>query len=387
MVQIVALVNDTNKGDSDNAHAVQSSIASQYERATLPFRTQRYHLSDIQSLRQDIASHPDEQFIVVGAGEQSVLPLASLSNMANVVTSWSGHQVPSNLNETTMAGIDTIHLPQSQTTHVMQHILGDRLVTTPHGVPVSKTFKTFEDAYHHERDALDIPPANQYLSIVLGGDAPTKEGEIRHYTAEEAYALGKWMGHHAVQTGAVVLATNGLNTGKYDPVTQQEIPDAHQVGAGLDGVSQSFLQGLQEAGVPVDKQRFFDCKHGQPTALNAMMGAALTHQGGFVVMPGESTSMLSEAVENFPPGRTISYMTQAMNNAQIKHNASLKGAGLIHQMDPLRSALYPNNYLAVQTPDRSADIVSAKIMETIQQKGMHMPISAPVPSASGFAVM
>lgn len=353
--------NPENLGDDKNAIGTARALMQQFG---LEGPIETFDLKQgTEALRSRVKGLAKGDFVVIGAGERSLKPLAALKDLLNVTTSWSGHQKSSIIYDHDRE-IDSIHLPAYATN------TGDKglrhLITTPFGVPNDKHAIDYSAEYDkwQESSANPIRHADAYIGIMLGGDAPTAEGEIRRYTPTEAKAFGRWIGEQALKSGQNVLVTNDPRTGKYEPedlerynselaytLSMKEPPDLiskpsiqkniHCHRADPDPVSQAFLDGLKEGGLPEERWQFFDFIPGH-SALDAITGAVEKTKGSRFYMAADSASGLSELVENMKrtaedPDKIFAYTTGSINGT---HHAQIDG-------------LFSADYIGIVLPDKN----------------------------------
>lgn len=373
MVTIITVIDGKHIGDDNNAKGTAAALKRKYPDAT----TMEWNSVENVDVLKGLAAAAEGPIYIIGAGEQSLEPLAAMHGVAGVVTSWSGHMQFDSLTDEIIRQIDSIHLPSYEVPHTMRLKHREKLCLTPHGVPHNVAQGTFTRAYEEKKQSL--PEAERYLAVVLGGDAPAAGGAPQYYSEEEAKLLGKEVAVQASEKRAVVIATNGPRTGKIDPETGKERPNNHQVGAPLDPVSAAFQEGLKQARLAEDQYCFYDFKFGSPSAYNAIMGAVAATPGSTVYLPGESTSMLTEGVENLKPGTIMAYDTGAMNEAHRKQVKSLEDALLVSTLKWKKPGvtskmhlLYPHH----TSPQPAAETVATHLeriaqvkMQPAQQRG------------------
>lgn len=311
MVKIVALLGSSD-GDNSNALGVQAALSAQYEAAGVEV--------DDELTAEEIAGNfsPNERYILIAAGETMLDPLIGYKR-PNVLTAWSGHEPPQEFMAKAKA-LDSVHLPDYTVSPQMRRTLGGKLVTTPHGVPHSLSEEMclldFTAALAM-RGPQSVPDAQRYCVIVLGGD--DKE---RKFTPQEAKELGLHEGQWAKDNGATLLATNGPRTGGREN---------HKPGMDIDPVSRAFLEGVAQSGIPHNQVAFYPyLDDDKPSMFTALLGAVSIKPGSLALIPGDSSSMLTQAVDILPKGTIEAYSTSAMNSNHHAQVARLSEMGLVN---------------------------------------------------------
>ena len=359
MVKIVNLKDGAHIGDDDNAKSIAQALAAK----TKSDKPTDIDIKDTDKLLQLLSS--SEEIVVVGAGTQSIKTLSNLSQNPNITTIWSGHQQPNVLEGNDIKAIDKIILPEYAVGYGLKTFAPEKIIACDYGVPNSKTVETYlNDCKNAKNDGIIIPPAEKYLTVVLGGDAVDKAGNVREYSPTEAFDIGKMMGEQAIRDNYAVLATNGPRTGSHK---NGEKTDAHNQDAPLDEVSQAFIAGLKQAGLPKAQQQFYDFRFGEKSALNALMGVVASNPKNFIYMPAESTSMISEAIENLPVGRTIIYDVNSASEEHAKQVNKVFNDGYAYRLDVANYQLQSPPKLAVQPPMRASEQAAEQVVSYLMQ--------------------
>lgn len=350
MVTIIALGHPDFSGDNANAMGAQAALAERYEQQGIAVETNPPQ-AELDALME---GHPlpGGQYIVIGAGAHWLETLAELKK-PNVMTVWSGHEPPEGLLEKAQA-IDVVHLPEYTLTAHLKTALRDRLVTSPHGVSHNLSRKTIDAAYEAMQSSAEPVPqsdGNKYMLVMLGGDV----SEDRKFSADEARQLGIRMGKTAHRNGYMLLGTNGPRTGG---------KGSHEPGMELDDVSNAFLQGLEESGLPPGQSAFYPFVRGEQSAYKGLLGAVANHSGSIALLPGDSASMLTEAIDTLPAGFAAAYPTESMDESNQQQLTALANGGYAF-VEGL-SAHMPD-----KKPDPAAQAIADKFCEKAQ--GRHFP--------------
>ncbi|AAY61670.1 hypothetical protein RFEPED_1652 [Rickettsia felis str. Pedreira] len=178
------------------------------------------------------------------------------------------------------------------------------------GIPHNLTKEECIKDYNDLKNAEKIPSSHKgYIITCLAGDAPDAQGNIKFYTENEAYELGKQLAKIAKDQNMILLATNSPRKGQYNPETKGKL-SVHQKEDQLDKVSQKFLDGVKSEGIDRIFENFV---FGVKTIFNGYLGAALENQQSIVIIPGESSSQVTVGT-NLLPGQVYIKPNQAMND-------------------------------------------------------------------------
>jgi hypothetical protein len=130
----------------------------------------------------------------------------------------------------------------------------------------------------------------------------------RFFNAENANKLAVEVAELVKKTGHKILITNGPRTGAFLNATKRN-PIAHKNGE-IDRISKAFLNKLTKAGLKKGKHfEFYDFQLGTTSAIKAIM-AIVCKNKGFMIIPGDSTSSISETIAIMP---TVIYRNDSMN--------------------------------------------------------------------------
>ena len=139
------------------------------------------------------------------------------------------------------------------------------------------------------------------VGLILGGDAETPDGGWKVFSVENAQRLANEIAKFQKRTGDKLLITNGPRTGRSATAHKTEE---------LDVISAAFLQELEREGLVNGTDfEFFNFQFGKPSTLKAVMKIVMNNKG-FMIVPGESTSSISEILAVMPASI---YAHDAMN--------------------------------------------------------------------------
>ncbi len=221
---------------------------------------------------------------------------------------------------TKLAGVNTILLTTNGVAHNMQ--VSD--IESEYGA-----FKSMFSSF------------DKYLAVILAGDVP-ENGTYHCYTNKEAEKLAEYVSNLALKNNYFVLVSNGPRTGKYDCQNNKEL-SVHEKDSIMDTVTSSFQRVLQENRVPF---KLFDFKKGQPSMYKAILGAVLYNKHSLIIVPGESTSMVSETVDMLPAKTVTVYYNSTMNETHKRHIKNEFNEGRVSIIDENMHLHLPNNMRA-----------------------------------------
>lgn len=321
------------------------------------------------AIERDLAQ---EKVVFIGTGEGGMDSVMYLPNDPNLITCLTSHMpFDQHKYKTLLEKADFIALPTHVSSNVKEEF-GEKLIETTGVAHNRRPDMTTYDEWQKELPAADI-----YLGVYLGGDAPTPEKEIKHFTEEDASRLADYVivkAQEINRTGldVCVLVLNGPRTGKHD-AEGKEIVSAHR-GGESDHITKLFGDKLADSGI---EYKIFDFQHNTPenkewvTAYNAfdlVAGAVRTTKGKMFV-PGESTSVVSEAIdvmpsesiESMPPGKVLVYHNAAMNDAHRAHIASEREAGRVSVLEDYQSILPSSD--SVDAKPGAGKVIAQKLLE------------------------
>ncbi|MCE2716632.1 MAG: hypothetical protein ACK4V2_07480 [Pseudomonadota bacterium] len=191
-----------------------------------------------------------------------------------------------------------ITMPQHTIDEKIQHIAQQNHLTL---LPTLGVLHTMSFEALEKEDASAVRLNDAKVGVILAGDAELPNGGWKTFSTRNAKKLAEEIAEFQKRTGYKLLITNGPRTGR--------APNAHK-NSKLDFVSNAFLRVLKDKGLEKDKDfEFFDFQFGQPSALKAVIKIIQANKG-FMIVPGESTSSISEILSVLP---AAIYNNDAMN--------------------------------------------------------------------------
>lgn len=278
-------------------------------------------------LNTTIETESSYQHILIAIGSHGLTALKAINCFASqLLVVYASHQVPKNLSDH-LAYIDILALPE--------HVINESLVTIL--AQYSRPQLLFTCGVAHNLDAASlqialknwqeeaktpIQPHQQYIGVILGGDAPEADGTMRYFTAEESKKLAyflKQLNEHNPQT--TLLITNSPRTGQYDPIAHQKL--ITHTGESLDATTASLLQALDNYHIPY---QFFDFISGQKSAYVPILATLFQNPRNIGVITLDSTSMVTEMLDVLPENPLYVVHISSMNESHKAHGRSIENA-------------------------------------------------------------
>lgn len=192
------------------------------------------------------------------------------------------------------------------------------------GVSHSLSSKTTKETFQQHQTGSLRPWSEKKrpLLVVLGGDVQNKDGTWHLYSTEETKKLADLVALFMKEYNIdYVIITNGPRTGRIDSHTKSQ--DATSGYHHLDPVTLAFSKALEEKGISFQLENFV---FGQPSQFPVLLGL-LQKTGGLALIPGESTSMISQAIDCLPHGHIMIFNHSAMGSVHQHHVKSERKAG------------------------------------------------------------
>jgi hypothetical protein len=265
---------------------------------------------------------PDNKTIVIGSGEGGILGIQDLTPRENLVICLTSHMILGGYsNPNLIQKVNFLALP-IHASDTLSAEWKDKLINTT-GVAHNRSSEDLHKAYGLGKGTLPTS-CPSYFAVYLGGDAPTPQKVTKLFTEAEAKELADYVAKNAGDS--CILVINGPRTGKHD-ASLQEITTAHRDGQ-LDHVTAAFKEKL-ESQITSEKVKIYNFQFGQDLGYNTfdLVLGALLENDGKILVPGESTSVISEAIDVLPAGKVTIYNNGAMNEIHEKHIMSEAHAG------------------------------------------------------------
>jgi hypothetical protein len=315
-----------------------------------------------------------EKVIIVGVGEGGIAGIGEISKHRNLTICLTSHMFLEQYQDKgLLEKVNFIALPAHVSVEEKE-ALGSKLIETT-GVAHNRR----PDMGTYKEWKMELPPADVYLGVYLGGDAPTPTKEIELFTEEDALRLAAYVIAKAKEVNGSgldvsVLVLNGPRTGKYD-AKRKEILTVHREGKS-DHITELFEKKLANKGI---KYKVFDFQHNTPenkqwvaayNAFDLVIGAVRATKGQMIV-PGESTSVVSETIDMMSsesndtmlPGKVIVYHNNAMNHVHYAHVKSELAAGRVSVLENYQDIRISKSNSKEPKPS-ATEVIAQKLFET-----------------------
>jgi hypothetical protein len=405
MPVIVTLTNKSNAGDNNAAIAISSALKNSLDARDENSLCNVSNPDEIAALKSRIVSEKTNHFIVVGCGAHMLEPLQILKS-ANVTTAFAAHQIPQNI--LLSSYFDSIAFPKHVIDEELREFYGDKLTETI-GVAHNLTKADCVVEFEKRPELVEIAKNPKILVAILGGDAPLPSGVQQYYLPAEAIKLAEYCAAKA-REGFFVVATNGPRTGKFNPENGADLnthrvvdpKTAAKIDYKLDLVTQAFCEKMQASGfVEGSGFKLYDFKFlekGVDSAYKGILSMAVQSSASqasaaagnikevSVLVPGESTSMISECCDFLPAQAVVIVPNGAMNSDHSAHVKSVIESGQARFFD-LNKMQNPADLIvsqqSVEEHKSAAETIADSILARMQSK---LP-SAEIASAAGEPLM
>lgn len=292
------------------------------------------------------ASNPT---VVIMAGASGAGFADQLKDNPNLILVESSHQLEK-FQEDVVKKVDVLAIPAHVLSEgILARLKGHRAFIAPtRGVAHTSTADTLQAAYAKHMESLPAPRTP--VVFILGGDAPDSEGRTHYYTKEDVDKNLEGLSKHLNLKDHSLLVFNGFRTGRFDPTSEDpakpriNVPEPHKKYKDASGMEQYAVDGITTYAVEqlktiyglTEGEDFFvyDFHDGEPSMLEAAYGLALAKKG-YIVLPGESTSMITQALDAaapaMPMNHVLVYEHGAMNPG---HRAYLQNDSRIRVLGP-----------------------------------------------------
>lgn len=336
---IHVLLDKNFRGDENQVLGIQDALKN----SAVTFESYSYGDFDLAQSRKQFSSFI---FLISGSSGIKFVKDRMKDFGKEDVIIWSGHQVFDDLLQVSDR-LSVIFLPKHTASQAAAIQKKTNLVFL-NGVP-HRIMKTALEAslarYEAKHGPLTSEPS-QTVAIILPGDAPDESGKTKFFTPEDAKRLAK----NIVKlegSKKYFLVTNGPRTGSHNYQMGTKLdPSPHSLKT-VDAVSLAFIEELKKLGVSHIK--FFDFQFSDlPSAYESFLSLAV--KGARLHVPGESTSMITEAAD--VAENIFIDMVPSMNQTHENHANTVYASGrvAILKWDGQIQKNLPSSSASSQTP-------------------------------------
>lgn len=363
-LKLYLVSNHDNAGDHNQVLGIEAAFEklSSEKISFEDLNTKTITSTEIMNKIEKDLSH--EKVIYIGAGEGGIQGVPNLPKNPNFITCLTSHMfLEQYKDKDLLAKIDFIALP----THVTADIkteLGPKLIETT-GVAHNRHL----DTTIYDKWKEELPPADVYFGVYLGGDAPTYSKKIKRFTEDDASRLADYIAAKVKRDNEIgiktsVLVLNGPRTGKHT-IEGKEILTVHREGKS-DSITELFGKKLAAQGINF---KIFDFQHNTAenkkwispyNAVDLVMAAVKATEGEMLI-PGESTSVISETIDVMPTGKVLVYHNAAMNDVHKAHLGSELAAGRVSTLEDYQNIKRPNTTIMEAIPS-ATEVIAKKLL-------------------------
>ncbi|MDP1724401.1 MAG: hypothetical protein Q8L85_06835 [Alphaproteobacteria bacterium] len=315
--------------------------------------------SDLRFYVNTLQSNVDKKPIILAVGEKTVNSFSEMLPFVDTISVHLCHMVTSD-HPKLVGKVDFMALPIHAIDHFDQTIAGTKtqLIKTI-GVSHNRQIETIEQIYQANKNK--ISKNGPYLGIILGGDAPTPEGKIQLFTEENVRHLANYVAD--MRQDRHLLIINGPRTGKHD-AQLQEIKTSHRDGQ-KDFVTQAFVDELSKRKISEDQYTLFDFQFNVPNNDMDLVLGALRQTQSSVLVPGESTSSISECIDVLHPNAVSVYCNTAMNLVHGAHVKSEMDANRIKLLSLDLKEVHDDYKIDVQPVSSAAETIASALYKKV----------------------
>ncbi len=263
--------------------------------------------------------------------------------------------------------------------HQNYHYIKTQIVTM-NGIPHRVTSSFVRSALDNWRKNLTvkaIPPADRYIAVILGGDAPDSLNKQRYFLPEEAAVFAEFIAKEAREMGATVLVTNGPRTGKFNPVTGEDLFAAGKVHKEskegkeleLDKVTKAFENVLKTKEVSYLLVNYIKKEPQPPSAYQPFIGLVLENPTAKMYVTIDSSSNMSEIRDVLPKTQLNLVQIGSANATHIKQMESIlrEGRAQGFVVDKVEKSVKPISIIATDL----ANVAREPAAETVATAIVH----------------
>lgn len=320
---IVFLCSHVNIGDVD----ARNAIVTKLETHSVAF--QKYTLDANEQYEAVVQEYKliAKKDIIFAFGEKGAELLAKLNqdgliNNKESYLALSIHQFDNNIKS---LPLDYIALPRmvvntEEKTEAISKIPSKTLTfsVATHNPTIAELKIAYDNWNIQNKPSLD----DNYIIIMLPGDAPDPAGRIRFFSKDSADNLLKDITELLHRNGNQhkIIVHNGPRTGKYrQDEDDLEVACKHLFSNQIDEISLYFLELLNKNNIDYVFYNFFFDNNKPVSVFHQLLYIAQTKgKDNYFILPGESTSMLGQLPLYLTGDKIIVFKASSMNEDHEK---------------------------------------------------------------------
>ena len=365
MSNIIVVLNEGRIGDQNQLYGIVEALKSQSPNLSIKY-TPHNELKPLKEIINNTCRDNYKKLTILTSGLEGINVINEIADelCPNIVMLNTAHMIfkkhPSILGKANLIALPKHSIDNDFLKHASEK--KTEIIQTV-GVSHNSTPTIIKQEYEkYAKEFRWLQGKDKIAMIVLGGDAPTSEGKIKFYTAEEAAKRADLIGQFCKKGNYSLMIFNGPRTGQYDHTTSNKNEWVHK-NEKLDVTTSAFIERLQKYMDP-SQFKLYNFSHISPSPYKAGFWVVKNAKEGLCFLPGESTSMISEGNDNLP-NRTIIMHNGAMNETHIKHVKS--------QVDAGRTILFTPGFIEASVMPKidftsRAKPASAKIADILLKK-------------------
>lgn len=324
--KLVLIVSSLNTGDVGHADAVLDQLVKINPQLEVVRLDPSTSAQDIKT----ISANFTQPYLTYAVGEKAIDYLNEKGMPQNSFVGVGLHQKVDDLD---LSKIDLLVIPETETVPGAKKILPLFSVPTKNPTP-NEIRKSYEDWQGPLKPSLD----NNYIIIMLPGDAPDESGRQKIFTQCSAQKLVKDVINLRSKLGDQhqIIIQNGPRTGKHNPQTLKvqsthEIREGQDPSTAVDPISEFVVGQFNKKNIPTHFFNFvFEISPtGQKKAksyFNQLLYVAQQANNIFI-LPGESVSMMGQINLYLPANRIFVFESDSMNDShrRVYENALKRG--------------------------------------------------------------
>lgn len=292
----------------------------------------------VNNLRAAIEANPylKSQKIVIGAGISGceAFKLLPEPGVTNILLTWQWLEQMKDLAQDTI-----IVVPEHALDENFNSIQAKVRIIKIDGVLHSRTLNNIA------KEKSELINQSTELIVMLAGDTQQQDGTWKLYTQQMVSELIR-----ALPTDKNILFLNGARTGKYKNIDGIITLDEMAHKTKIDNITQFVIEAS------INKPwKVIDFKFGQDSLWGAALKFCLDNPKALLILPGESTSMISEALTLGI--RPIIYKHGAMTSTSERYINNLVNQGKV--------ILYSNNINKTEYRQEPLELQENKIIRDL----------------------